>query len=225
MGRDRVRILLPPAGESADRVTQLFQNPASRLFMTSPVSERDRGFESRLPPAARSANRIIFSIRTGAGQQARTRRAAGSSSTTYAGVGCRTRCRWSVTGRRDDPRDRRMPVAHRASALPRSQGAQPTKQGTRRPPAGVRRPRRSAATRRPRRRDSQGFPFGQFLSDTCGIGGAGGSTKPAAAMRARTGQGRDRLPNRPHPVWSSIQFAIGCHSDLGSRRSCHTPVR
>ena len=24
-------------------------------------------------------------------------------------------------------------------------------------------------------------------------------------MRARTGQGRDRLPSCPHPVWSSIQ--------------------
>ena len=64
-----------------------------------------------------------------------------------------------------------------------------------------------------------------FLLDTCGIGGAVGSTKPAAAMRARTGQGRDRLPSCPHPVWSSIQFATGCRSDRGSRRSCHTPVR
>ena len=58
-----------------------------------------------------------------------------------------------------------------------------------------------------------------------GIGGAVGSTKPAAAMRARTGQGRDRLPSCPHPVWSSIQFATGCRSDRGSRRSCHTPLR
>src|SRR5262245_50660185 len=31
----------------------------------------------------------------------------------------------------------------------------------------------------------------------------------AAAMRARTGQGRDRLPSCPHPVWSSIQSATG----------------
>jgi hypothetical protein len=50
-------------------------------------------------------------------------------------------------------------------------------------------------------------------------------SKPAAAMRARTGQGRDRLPSCPHPVWSSIQFATGYRSDRGSRRSCHTPVR
>src|SRR6266481_5887261 len=69
----------------------------------------------------------------------------------------------------------------------------------------------------------KGFPFVQFLSDTCGIGGAVGSTKPAAAMRARTGQGWDRLPSCRHPVWSSIQFATGCRSDRGSRRSCHTP--
>lgn len=53
----------------------------------------------------------------------------------------------------------------------------------------------------------------------------GPRTKPAAAMRARTEQGRDRLPSCPHPVWSSIQFATGCRSDRGSRRSCHTPVR
>jgi hypothetical protein len=46
----------------------------------------------------------------------------------------------------------------------------------------------------------QGFPFVQFLLDTGGIGGAVGSTKPPAAMRARTGQGRDRLPNCPDPV-------------------------
>jgi hypothetical protein len=64
-----------------------------------------------------------------------------------------------------------------------------------------------------------------FLLDTCGIGGAMGSTKPAAAMRARTGQGPDRLPSCPHPVWSSIQFATGYRSDRGSRRSCHTHVR
>src|SRR6266478_9298115 len=49
------------------------------------------------------------------------------------------------------------------------------------------------------------------------IGGAAGITKLAAAMRARTGQGRDRLPSCPHPVWSSIQFATGCRSDRGSR--------
>ena len=48
---------------------------------------------------------------------------------------------------------------------------------------------------------------------TFGIGGAVGGTKPAAVMRARTGQGRDRLSSCPHPVWSSIQFAAGCRSD------------
>src|SRR5215469_16389702 len=57
------------------------------------------------------------------------------------------------------------------------------------------------------------------------VGGAVGSTKLAAAMRAHTGQGRDRLPSCPHPVWSSIQFATGCRSDRGNRRSRHTPVR
>jgi hypothetical protein len=50
-------------------------------------------------------------------------------------------------------------------------------------------------------------------------------TKPAAARRAHTGQGLDRLPNCPHPVWSSTQFATGCRSDHESRRSCHTLVR
>ena len=37
--------------------------------------------------------------------------------------------------------------------------------------------------------------------------------KPAATMRARTGQGRDRLPSCPHPLWSSLRFASGCRSD------------
>jgi hypothetical protein len=76
---------------------------------------------------------------------------------------------------------------------------------------------------------SRGFPFVELLSDICGIGGACAApariTKPAAARRAHMGQGRDRLPSCPHPVWSSIQFAIGCRSDHGSRRSCRTPVR
>jgi Phage integrase family len=75
---------------------------------------------------------------------------------------------------------------------------------------------------------SRGFPFVELLLDICGIGGAAAPvriTKPAAARCAHTGQGRDRLPSCPHPVWSSIQFAIGCRSDHGSRRSCHTPVR
>jgi len=73
---------------------------------------------------------------------------------------------------------------------------------------------------------SREFPFVELLLDICGIGGAGAPvriTKPAATRCAHTGQGRDRLPSCPHPVWSSIQFAIGCRSDHGSRRSCHTP--
>ena len=90
---------------------------------------------------------------------------------------------------------------------------------------------------RPRARTAHvgalGRPADQFI-DLIGVwpdqnaplvGGAVGSTKPAAAMRARTAQGRDRLPSCPHPVWSSIQFATGCRSDRGSRRFCHTPVR
>jgi len=69
------------------------------------------------------------------------------------------------------------------------------------------------------------IPARPVLLDACGIGGTAGSTTPVGAMRARTGQGRDRLPSWPHPLWSSIQFATGYRSDRGSRRSCHTPVR
>ena len=34
----------------------------------------------------------------------------------------------------------------------------------------------------------------------------GFGTKPAAARRAHTGQGQDRLPSCPHSVWSSIHL-------------------
>jgi hypothetical protein len=63
-------------------------------------------------------------------------------------------------------------------------------------------------TRRPRRRVSQGYPFAPFLLDNCGAGGAVGSTKPAAAMRALTGQGWHRLPSCPHPARRSQRAAV-----------------
>jgi hypothetical protein len=58
------------------------------------ASRRSRKHLPRSRPSRTSTGRLLPD------RGRRTRRVAGSSSATYAGVGCRTRCWWSVTGRR-----------------------------------------------------------------------------------------------------------------------------
>ena len=124
-----------------------------------------------------------------------------------------------------DPRDRRNAAAHRASAVPLSQCAQPAEQGTRRLSGLSSKPAPFGCYQAVSPARQSRIPARPVLLDACGIGGTAGSTTPVGAMCARTGQGRDRLPSWPHPLWSSIQFATGYRSDRGSRRSCHNPVR